>query len=73
MDIVVCQRTQDSTPKESAGEDDAADAKQMHVQGMAPVGYVFEGGAPTAGAAAEDGTAEILSVSSDNVRARGLG
>jgi len=28
---------------------------------MALVGYVFEGGAPTAGAAAEDGAAEILS------------
>jgi len=42
-----------------AGADDSVVSKQGHVQGMALVGYVFEGGAPTAGAAAEDGAAEI--------------
>jgi hypothetical protein len=58
MVIVVRQRPRPSTQEELAVEDHSAVLKQGHV---ALVGYVSEGGAPTAGAAAEDGAAEILS------------
>ena len=67
MGNLVCQCQSSSTPKEFAGKDEAADAKRVLPQGLGLVGYACAGGASTAGAAAEDGAAEILSVPSDTV------